>query len=172
MESHSQDPLNRVLVEMGAEHLDSVLEIERVVFSNPWRRRDFLFSMEREGSLCTVVLNENAVFGYFVGFLVDREFHLADFAVHPDLQGQGFGRLVLKDLVHTLESYEVQVVSLEVRASNVSAVGLYRDFGFKTMAIRKDYYSRPKEDALIMLLPIHGRLSDWVESAMRPPSKS
>jgi ribosomal-protein-alanine N-acetyltransferase len=47
-----------------------------------------------------------------------------------------------------------RVCSLEVRASNQSAIGLYRAFGFREIALRRKYYG--DEDALVMLaeLPV------------------
>ena len=57
-------------------------------------------------------------------------------------------------------------ISLEVRMSNVAAIELYKKTGFQTMAIRNSYYSNPVEDALVMLRPLNGHLSDWVTEAL------
>ena len=66
------------------------------------------------------------------------------------------------DLLNT----QAHVVSLEVRMSNQIAIALYKRMGFETMAIRKSYYTRPCEDALVMLKPLNGRLLDWVSNVL------
>ena len=150
---------------MREVHLDIVTSIEKASFVSPWTRRDFSLSMARDNSDCRVVLIGRQVVGYMVGFVVGREYHLADFAIQRDYRRQGLGQRVLNRALETLDA-SIHVVSLEVRMSNLAAVGLYRQMGFETMAIRKDYYRDPREDALVMLKPIRGRLSDWVVQAL------
>ena len=157
-----------VLEEMQAEHLDAVLAIERAVFSNPWRLYDFQYALERKGSSCTVVLSGGRVVGYSVGFLMLEEFHLADFAVHPELQKRGLGRWFLNALLEVLGGRAVNIASLEVRVSNSPAIALYRKAGFQTVSIRRGYYSRPREDALVMLKALRGKFSDWTGDTFPP----
>lgn len=147
---------------MNEGHLDAVLEIEKTVFSNPWQRNDFRNAMSRSGSLCLVPLVNGGMIGYSVGFFVSDMFHLADFAIHPDYQNRGIGRLFLKRLLDLVKERAAGVVSLEVRVSNLSAISLYRKAGFQTVAIRKGYYSRPREDAFIMVKALCGMLSGWL----------
>ena len=160
-----------VMEEMQAEHLDAVLAIERAVFSNPWRLYDFQYALEREGSFCTVALSGRRVMGYSVGFSMLGEFHLADFAVHPELQERGVGRWLLNALLEVLKGRTINIVSLEVRVSNSPAIALYRKAGFQTVSIRRGYYSRPREDALVMLKALKGKFSDWTGGAFPPFSQ-
>ena len=146
--------------DMRNEHLDAVLKIGEAVFSNPWRRQDFVYALDRQDSLCQVALVEGRIIGYSVGFLAQEKFHLADFAVHPDCQGQGIGRRFLMRILSVLSQRRVNGVTLEVRTSNTAAIALYRGAGFRMSGTRKGYYSRPAEDALVMLKPLRGRLSD------------
>jgi len=149
------------LVEMMPAPLDQVIEIEKAVFPAPWKRRDFEFARNRENSFCRVVMVECEIAGYVVGFLIGREFHLVNLAIAPDFQRKGLGRKTLKAVFDLLEKM-AQVVSLEVRMSNCAAIDLYKKMGFETIAIRKAYYTHPREDALVMLKPLNTRLSDWV----------
>ena len=154
-----------MLSDMTLDHIGQVVEIEETVFTNPWKRRDFEFALKRKNSFCQVVLVEDGVVGYVVGFMIDREFHLADFAITPPLQQQGLGQKVLNIVFEMLEN-KAQVVSLEVRMSNQVAIDLYKKVGFETMAIRKAYYTGPPEDALVMLKPLKSQLSDWVSRVL------
>jgi len=146
-------------------HLESVVEIEQLVFSNPWTKRDFEFALKRDNAYCRVVFVGELLVGYVIGFFIKKEFHLADFSIHPNQQRQGLGRRTLEVLVGDLSTL-AHVISLEVRMSNVAAIELYKQFAFQTMAIRKDYYTQPQEDALVMLKPLQGKLSDWVTEAL------
>ena len=154
-----------VLVQMVPSHLSRVLEIERAVFSTPWKRRDFEFVRNRNNSFCRMVMVGCEIAGYVVGFLIDREFHLENFAIAPDFQQKGLGRKTLKAVFDVLDT-KARVVSLEVRMSNCVAIDLYKKMGFETMAIRKAYYTHPREDALVMLKPLNTRLSDWVSQVL------
>ena len=150
-----------MLSPMAIEHLPDILAIEQTGFSNPWRRADFEFALAKEGSWCQVAQIGDTLVGYFVGFHVLAEFHLADFAIHPDRQRCGLGRLLLERLVERLKVRPVDFVTLEVRSSNGPAISLYKSYGFQTVAIRRDYYRLPTEDALVMILALRGALSEW-----------
>ncbi len=154
-----------LLAPMQICHLTGVAEIERLVFSNPWQQSDFKSALERENAYCRIVVVDGQLMGYVVGFFINKEFHLADFSIHPNQQRKGFGQRVLDILCSELHDLS-QVISLEVRMSNVAAIELYKKNGFQTMAIRKNYYAQPQEDALVMLKPLHGKLSDWITEAL------
>lgn len=171
LQTRSRTSLHFELKAMKEKHFDLVLAIEKLVFSNPWRRQDFQNALEKEGSDGIVALMEGQVVGYVLGFKVLNEFHLADFAVHPNLQNRGFGWGFLNRLLGRLDNQGIQVVSLEVRVSNYHAIGLYRKAGFQNVAIHKNYYSRPREDAFLMLKSLRGNLSDWVEELFLGSSK-
>lgn len=156
---------NLSLKPMLAHHIQDVVDIETAAFTNPWTQRDFEFTLKRENAYCRVIVVDGEMVGYLIGFFVQKEFHLADFSVKPEEQRRGFGRKALSELMHHIR-HQAQVISLEVRMSNGPAIALYKDAGFQTMAIRKGYYSKPSEDALVMLKPLHGKLSDWVTQAL------
>ena len=154
------------LAPMTRSHLRRVIEIERAVFSDPWTRRDFARARKRNDGLCWVALVKREVAGYVVGSLIDGEFHLENFAIAPGFQHAGLGRKTLEAAFARLDA-KAQVISLEVRMSNRAAIDLYKKMGFETVAIQKAYYTRPCEDALIMLKPLNARLSDWVSQVYR-----
>lgn len=163
------DTLPFVVQEMSEDDLDDVVCIEVASFSNPWRRRDFEYALTKRDGHCLVALAEGRVVGYSIGFFVLGEYHLADFVVHPEFRNRGLGRRFLHAVLEMLESREVNHVTLEVRMSNAPALALYEKSGFQTVAIRRGYYSRPREDAFVMLKALRGSFSDWVDSSLIPP---
>ena len=146
---------------MDRGHLDAVLAIEQEGFTNPWRRSDFESALDRADSQCHMAEVDGVFVGYTVGFFVLAEYHLADFAIHVDRRRQGLGKALLVRLVAELASRPVDYVTLEVRASNEAAIGLYEGLDFRTVAIRRGYYSMPTENALVMIRALRGSLSDW-----------
>ena len=154
------------LCEMGTGHLDAVVDIERAGFEDPWRKRDFEDALSRRNNHCLVFLRGQRVAAYAVGFLVAGEYHLADLAVHPDFRRRGLGRRFMTAVLKGLPARNVEAVTLEVRVSNLAAIGLYRKLGFRTVAIRYGYYRKPAEDALVMLKAFNGCSSGWVNGGV------
>ena len=78
------------------------------------------------------------------------EASLIEMSVHPNVQRQGLGQLLLQELMARACSLGSEKIFLEVRASNAAARALYQKNGFKVISTRKRYYSKPEEDALVM----------------------
>ena len=152
------------VVPMIQNHLDEVLAIERKSFTNPWSKRDFEYGLRDEQCLSVVALLDGKVISYGVGYFVFVEFHLANLAVAPSLRRQGFGKRLLRWILERSSKRDAQVITLEVRASNTAAIQLYRKLGFRQVALRRNYYSRPREDAIVMVKSIGACETDWIKS--------
>ena len=89
----------------------------------------------------------------FIGYtqLFD-EAEITTFGILKPFNNQGIGQLFLQSLLAFLEGEEIKVVFLEVREQNKSAIAIYEKLGFKTIAVRKNYYHDPIEHALMMQL--------------------
>ena len=82
--------------------------------------------------------------------------HITEIAVREHLRGNGIGELLLIGSLTAAVEYGSQVMTLEVRVSNFIAQRLYEKYDFKSVAIRKGYYSDNREDATVMTTsPIH-----------------
>lgn len=78
------------------------------------------------------------------------EGHITNVAVHPDYRRRHIGEAIVSALLAEAETAGVFAETLEVRAMNSAAQGLYAKFGFKAAGIRKGYYEDNGEDAVIM----------------------
>ena len=92
--------------------------------------------------------------GYSCLWVVIESSELGNIAVHPEFQGRGIGARLLEHNLSVCRGRDVAAVFLEVRASNHRAIELYQRYGFCGIGLRKRYYSRPVEDALIMKLEL------------------
>ena len=72
--------------------------------------------------------------------------------VRPEYRGRGVSTLLMQALVDHCKATDCTLLTLEVRESNEPALGLYRSFGFALQGKRRNYYTDPREDALIMTL--------------------
>ncbi len=87
----------------------------------------------------------------FAGFwLVRGEAHISTLAVRPDHRRRGVGELLLLDMINGARKLNAEMMTLEVRVSNIIAQSLYRKYGFRVEGRRLRYYSDNREDALMM----------------------
>jgi ribosomal-protein-alanine N-acetyltransferase len=139
---------------MRREDLQSVMDIERKSFSNPWHLSSFEGEIENyDISFPYVMIHPETgeLTGYIIFWQIGEEVQISNFAVHPDLRGKGLGSSVLNRVLGIIKERGARVVILEVRESNNSARFLYEKLGFEAAGIRKNYYSRPDEDAVVMV---------------------
>ena len=78
------------------------------------------------------------------------EAEIFNLAVLPEKKGQGLGKLLLQAVIQSCQSAGVERIFLEVRVRNFPAQALYLRMVFEIIGRRKNYYSHPQEDALIM----------------------
>ena len=90
--------------------------------------------------------------GYGGISLVADEAEIITVAVSPVYRRRGIARALMEHMLR-LAADAGAAVYLEVRASNIPARELYRVLGFAETGMRKNYYSAPREDAVLMMRP-------------------
>ncbi|MBG9988419.1 ribosomal protein S18-alanine N-acetyltransferase [Aerococcaceae bacterium DSM 111176] len=98
-----------------------------------------------------LVMNEDERLIGFIGlhYIID-EFEINTVYLDPTYRGQGIGRQLMRALFETAMVERIRRIMLEVRAQNKVAIHLYETMGFNEIARRKNYYSTPTDDAIIM----------------------
>lgn len=132
------------------DDFDAIVAIEQASFSDPWEPANFRRLVTPPAEHCRVAERDGRVVGYWIGSRIDDEAELANLAVDPSARRAGAGAALLEDFLQHVGADERTTVFLEVRASNASAMVLYRRYGFVELARRKGYYSKPIEDAAVM----------------------
>jgi len=141
--------------QMELDDLDDVLDIERQSFRTPWTPDMFITEFANPRSRRRVLLDaEGRLAGYMLYWVILDEAHLMNIAVAPDLRQQGAGTRLVANLIQESRRESVEVISLEVRVSNLAAIRLYQKFGFQPVGLRKNYYTDEGEDALLMELEL------------------
>jgi [ribosomal protein S18]-alanine N-acetyltransferase len=95
-------------------------------------------------------LSPPQLYGMGFAWSILEEAHITLLAVEPQMQGHGFGQVLLCGLLRQACRSGLERATLEVRASNQTALALYAKFGFTKAGKRRDYYSEPKEDGIIL----------------------
>ena len=138
------------IIPMTADHVSAVAALEAICFSDPWSEKSIASELDNPLSLWLIALENETVVGYVGSQSVMGETDMMNVAVHPDYRRQGVARSLIETLVQALKELESHSLTLEVRASNEPAIGLYTDLGFAEVGRRRNYYRNPKEDALIL----------------------
>ncbi len=133
----------------GIEDVPAVTALERRIFSDPWTEAFFRGELAQSMVYARVAELEGRLAGYGVAWLGAGTGHLGNLAVTPELRRRGVARTLLDDLFERMRALEVRNLTLEVRASNFPAQGLYRDYGFRLVGLRRGYYRDNGEDALV-----------------------
>ena len=144
------------------DDLEALIELERRSYSHPWTRANFEGELAAGERATLLVLRERAsasdgergIRAYCAMQVFAEEMHILNLAVAPEWRLSGLGRFLLrlaKDLGGRRGAREAW---LEVRAGNSPALALYRSLGFSEVGRRRGYYSRPREDALVLRAPL------------------
>lgn len=142
---------------MQANDIDEVVQIENNIYSHPWTPGNFADSLHSGYQTLTMRDASGQLLGYFLVMEAVDEAHLLNLSVTVNLQGKGFGRLLLDCAVAQARAHGMRVLLLEVRVSNARALRVYREYGFTEIGRRKNYYpAHPltREDAIVMSLPL------------------
>ena len=99
---------------------------------------------------CCAVTADGALLGYGGISIVADEAEIITVAVSPAHRRQGIARALMEHMLYLAEDARASVY-LEVRASNTPARELYRSLGFAETGVRKNYYTSPREDAVLMM---------------------
>jgi ribosomal-protein-alanine N-acetyltransferase len=128
-----------------------LLPIENTVFPEPWSVAVFNSELAlRHGRRYSAAWDGDQMAGYIGFMMVGEEAHITTIATAPAYQRAGVATALILDGIHALRGTGVKHLSLEVAAHNEPAQALYRRFGFAPVGVRRNYYPRTGEDALVM----------------------
>ena len=143
----------RVRSMMSAD-LPRVDELEHRLFADPWPRGSFLDALADPRAVCLVAERGGTIAGYLVATALPPVAELQNLGTTPEQQRAGVARALVDALLDICRARGVRDLALEVRVSNAAAQSLYRTHGFQLVGLRRGYYRRPEEDALLMSRPV------------------
>ena len=139
------------IVDSRPEHLDDILLMEQQCFSVPWTHEQLMAQLSDFMHIFLAAEDENGrAVGYAGLMYVLDEGYISNVAVSPDRRREGIADMLLTELYERAKAKKLSFLTLEVRESNIPAQSLYKKHGYTEVGRRKAYYSRPKEDAVLM----------------------
>lgn len=135
-------------------YLDSILSIEESCFPDPWTREMLESYLRKDSTYFFSAVSGGELLGYIGSQLVLDELEIFNVAVDESCRRQHLGEKLVERLISEARRLGALRVTLEVRASNAPAIALYEKLGFSEVGRRKNYYRKPREDAVLMDRPL------------------
>ncbi|MGN0319564.1 MAG: ribosomal protein S18-alanine N-acetyltransferase, partial [Lachnospira sp.] len=124
--------------------------IEKQIFSIPWSQKSFEDACQSEDNIYLVCEMNGQIAGYCGLWTVLGEGNITNMAVSGGFRRLGIAEALMKEMEKRGMSKNVVTYFLEVRKSNEAAVNLYKKMGYVQIGVRKNFYEKPVEDALVM----------------------
>lgn len=135
---------------MTVEDIPAVHEVEVQSFSIPWSKRAFAESLGYGHAVFLVAEILGQIVGYCGMYQVFEQGDIINIAVAEKYRNAGVGAKMIESLIVAAKQREICDLTLEVRESNERAIHLYEKYGFEKIGTRKNFYEKPRENALIM----------------------
>jgi len=140
------------------EDISQIIEIEQEANMPPWTHGALLSELYNDESFFIVAVKDTTEPSPCVGFALMRQVgddgELLMIAVDNTKRRKGISDLLMNAVLDEAKCNAFPSVILEVRSGNTAAIRLYEKHGFKIIRTRKDYYTNPIEDAVIMVKPV------------------
>ncbi len=145
---------------MRPDDLEEVMVIERAAFRHPWSPELFRRELEHDWSTILVAVEPltsaqgkgtERILAFLIYWLVHDEVHVLNVAVSPEHRRKGVARLLMAETEKKAHQAGAALMTLEVRRSNQAALDLYREFDYRAVGVRPNYYVDEGEDAIVMV---------------------
>ncbi len=130
--------------------IKAVAELEKKCFSQPWSENSLKESLQNNSYDFLVAEEANKIIGYMGVTIILEEADVTNVAVDLDYRCQGVGTALIFHMLQLCRAKGVNAITLEVRSSNQAAIKLYEKMRFISVGVRKNFYEKPTEDAIIM----------------------
>ena len=135
---------------LSKKYIKSLAALEKECFSTPWSEKLFTDDLSNENAEFFLAVKNDEVLGYVGLYNILGDGYITDIAVFEKYRKQGIATELIVNLLRYAKQNNMNFVTLEVRKSNLKAINLYTKMGFHTVGERKNYYTNPVEDAVLM----------------------
>ncbi len=142
------------IVPFDEESIKGIAEIEKECFSAPWSEESIKEELENENAHFIVAKAGDTVMGYMGVHEIAGEGYIANIAVRQKYRRRNIAWALMDEAEKGANGRGCDFISLEVRESNVPAIALYKKRGYTVRGVRKNFYSNPTEDGVIMTLDL------------------
>lgn len=119
------------------------------VGADGWSADSFRSEAEKDTGHILYITDSGKIIALLSGYHAVGEGDITSVAVHPDYRRKGLAKKLIEKFENSLPE-DTESIFLEVRESNCGAIALYEKCGFETLSVRKNFYSQPRENAVVM----------------------
>lgn len=142
---------------MNPADVPAVAELEAQNFSMPWSEKGFSDALKQPDNIFLVAEMDDGTIAAYCGLYSSiDEGEITNVAVSESVRRKGIGFAIVKEMLCQAAGQGIRKIFLEVRQSNLSARRLYEKAGFADCGVRKNFYQKPREDAVVMCADITG----------------
>lgn len=141
---------NIFITRMTEKDIEEIAKVDKQCFTVSWSEKSFRDELQNKLAVYFTAKKDGKCVGYAGFWNVSGEGGITNIAVLPEYRRMGIGTSLLSELVKEADALSLNILTLEVRKSNIEAQGLYKSFGFDIIGERKRYYRDNGEDAWIM----------------------
>lgn len=143
---------------VSEDDISQICALEKECFgADPWDENMFRMMLGSPAGNILVAADAGKICGFVCVYIVagdrdriDGDADLSDIAVAPEYRNKGVARALMSEVYRLAKEKYCEKIFLEVRKSNTPAQSLYLSEGFRVYGERKNYYSEPREDAVLM----------------------
>lgn len=139
-----------ILRDAAIADVPQICAIENACFSMPHSEEQLCRELQGDLHELIAAVSGSRVVGYVGLMHVVDEGYITNVAVDAAFRRQGIADALLQAAEERALSLALAFISLEVRESNLPAIRLYTKHGYEAVSVQKDYYTMPKENAIIM----------------------
>ncbi len=131
------------------DYIEQIFNLEKEIFKNSAFNIDYLKTLiKNDSSFIYIYLIDNQVCGYLMVLDSIDVYEILAIATVEEYRNKGIAQ-------ELLDKIKTKDIFLEVRESNQVAINFYKKNKFNQISIRKNYYSEPNENAIIMKLEVN-----------------
>ena len=139
----------RKLTINDVDYIEQIFNLEKEIFINSSFNKTYLETLiKADNSFIYAYIIEDKVCGYLMVLDSIDVYEILAIATVKEYRNKGIAR-------ELLDKIKIKDIFLEVRESNQTAINFYKKNNFKEISIRKNYYSEPTENAIIMKLEVN-----------------
>ena len=135
--------------QMEEKDIDSLVIIEEECFSLPWSKKAFQESYVKDYAYFFVAEIDKEIVGYVGLYKMGNDGYITNIVISSLHRRKGIGYKLMSSVLDFAKRENMEHITLEVRESNIPAIALYEKLGFVKVGIRKDFYEKPVENAII-----------------------
>lgn len=132
------------------EIFERLSALDRSAIPDGWSAESFRSESCKENGIVLYIENGGKISALLTGYTAVGEGDITNVAASPEFRRKGLAKALIEKFESMLGE-DAEKVFLEVRESNLPAINLYKKCGYEELHIRKNFYTQPRENAIVMM---------------------